>query len=98
MAPKQNRAAQLTEYIRRHCGEHLSAQLLAGYGEAEAGQRRMFLIKLKGEHGLTQERYVEVLSGPPTSLPYGQDPLVLVALIRLLFGQGEVTEERCAVT
>lgn len=91
-------ALRLTEYLERHCGPHLSALLLASGEEAQA-DRRLFLVASRGELDETQERYIEAgLRGPSPHLPYGQDPLILAALIRLLFERGEVTEEACTLT
>jgi hypothetical protein len=90
-------ARRLTEYLERHCGPHLSAFLLAG-GKSQAGSR-MFSVTSRGERDETQEKYIEFgRLGLSADLPHGQDPLILVALIRLLFERGEVTEEACTLT
>lgn len=91
-------ASRLTEYLERHCGPHLSALLLAG-GEETQADCRLFLVASRGEWDKTQERYIEAgLRGPSPHLPHGQDPLILAALIRLLFERGQVTEETCTLT
>jgi hypothetical protein len=98
-APAREAAAarRLAEYLERHCGPHLSALLLAG-GERQAGGR-MFSVTSRGEWDETQEKYIEFgRLGLSADLPRGQDPLILVALIKLLFERGEVTEEACTLT
>jgi hypothetical protein len=90
-------ARRLAEYLERHCGPHLSALLLAS-GERQADSR-MFSVTSRGERDETQEKYIEFgRQGLSADLPHGQDPLILVALIRLLFERGEVTEEACTLT
>lgn len=98
MKAKQAAAARrLRGYLERHCGPHLSALLLASGEETQVGHR-LFLVASTGEHGETQERYIEVgRRGAAAFLPHGQDPLILAALIRLLFECGEVTEEACTL-
>jgi hypothetical protein len=99
MKAKQAAAARrLTDLLERHCGPHLSALLLAG-GESPQAGRRMFLVTSRVERGEVQDRYIEVRrTDPATLLPHGQDPFVLVALIKLLFERGKVSEEACTLT
>lgn len=89
---------RLIEYLERHCGKHLSAILLAG-GEQPPAVRRIFLVTSRGERGETRDKYIEFGRWDPRiDLPHGQDPLTLVALIRLLFERGTMTEAACTIT
>lgn len=89
---------RLIEYLERHCGKHLSAILLAG-GEQPPAVRRIFLVTARGERGETRERYIELGRWDPRiDLPHGQDSLILVALIRLLFERGKIAEAACTIT
>lgn len=65
-------------------GEQLCALLLAGYKEPAPVRSRAYIIRLAP----AGERYLKVVAdeqlGAEPALPYGDDPLVLLALLKLL--------------
>jgi hypothetical protein len=84
-----SRAEQsLTDFAREEFGDFLTQFLLAGLGEESAAQRWQFNITFTGENETLEKRHVQVITHEPTDgsscLPRGRDPLVLLALFRLL--------------
>ena len=75
-------------------GEHLCALLLTGYKEQAPARSRSFIIRL----AQTGERYLKVIAdeqfGAEPTLPYGDDPLVLLALLKLLPEGGDPERPR----
>lgn len=79
---------KLLDFAREEFGDFLTSFLLAGLGEEVVGQRRHFAITYPDSGGGTLERRVQVITYEPVSgeayLPRGQDPLVLLTLLKLL--------------
>lgn len=77
-------------------GEALTRFLLTGFGEVPAAQRWYFTITFTDSEGTAQERRLEAITYEPTDgqsfLPRGRDPLVLLALLRLLFASSQQSE------
>lgn len=69
-------------------GEMLGQFLLTGLGKKKVGQRWNFVITFTGDEGTVQKRHLRVITHEPLDgesfLPRGRDPLVLLALLRLL--------------
>ncbi|MDQ3802755.1 MAG: hypothetical protein M3416_02740 [Acidobacteriota bacterium] len=82
-------AGQLLTFARTEFGEHLCALLLAGYGEDEVRRRRTFVVTPRA--GAGRERQVILATDDPSGLPRGQDPLVLLALLKSLWLSGRVS-------
>jgi hypothetical protein len=79
----------LLQFAQDRFGEHLTRFLLSGLGEGHVARCRLFIISFAdGDGGLVSRRlHVEADDLTPeitTSLPCGRDPLVLLALLRLL--------------
>lgn len=79
-------------------GEPLSHFLLAGLGEKQVGRRWRFTISYVSDEGVRLERRVRVITHEPedgsSCLPRGHDPLVLLALLRLLWRKGRAADYR----
>lgn len=79
---------RLVDFASGRFGEPLTQFLLAGLGEVRLSQRRGFTITYVGSEGQYLRRRVQVLTHEqedgPTLLPSLRDPLVLLALLRLL--------------
>jgi hypothetical protein len=79
----------LLDFARVQFGEHLSQFLLAGLGEGNLGQRERFTITYEGDDNAALKRQVQVITHEPLDgsslLPQRRDPLVLLALLHLLF-------------
>jgi hypothetical protein len=72
-------------------GEKLSQLLLTGIGKRKVGQRWRLAISYISDQGAMRKRHVQVITYEPASgesfLPRGRDPLVLLALLRLLINR-----------
>ena len=79
-------------------GEPLTQFLLAGLGEEEVGQRWRFIITYVDGEGARLKRRVQVISHEPedgsSCLPRGRDPLVLLALLKLLMRHDQTPDCR----
>lgn len=69
-------------------GEHLSALLLSGSGTKRWVQRRGLVISTTDRVGTQEEHSVVLLTEGASFLPYGQDPIVLAAHLRMLSDRG----------
>ena len=83
----------LLQFSQNRFGEHLTLFLLSGIGEERTERHQLFVISFAGGDGVLVGRrlHVEADDLTPeasTSLPYGRDPLVLLALLRLLTHAG----------
>lgn len=78
----------LLEFAREELGEKLTDFLLAGLGEDVVTQSWRFIITYASGDSATSKRLVEVITHEPldgtSHLPRQRDPLVLIALLRLL--------------
>jgi hypothetical protein len=95
--PELSSAEQnLVSFAREEFGESLTRFLLTGLGEVPTAQRWHFTITFTDNEGIEQERRLEAITYEPTDgqsfLPRGRDPLVLVALLRLLFESSQQSE------
>lgn len=80
---------QLITYVRRQFGEHLCSFLLGGYDEDQQVGHRSYAAAMPGEGGAERRRYLEVIADGGDILPYGDDALLLCALLKLLMEEGE---------
>ncbi len=84
----------LIAFARDAYGEHLCALLLDGYKDPAPARGRSFVIRLAP----AGERYLKVNAdehvGAEPALPYGDDPLVLLALLKLLPEGGDPERPR----
>jgi hypothetical protein len=78
----------LLQFSQDTFGEHLTRFLLSGLGKEDEARRWLFIIRFTDEEGTTLRRrlYVEADDVPEvvTSLPRRHEPLVMLALLRLL--------------
>jgi hypothetical protein len=79
---------RLIEHLKEQFGEHLSALLLSGRGAKGWVRRRDLVISTTDRVGNREEHPVVLLTAGVASLPYGQDPLVLAAHLRMLDERG----------
>jgi len=77
---------QLLSFAKTEFGEHLTELLLSGYDVEQVVLRRRYTVNLQGDSG--REITVEVATDASTGLPAGWEPLVLVALLKLLLASG----------
>jgi hypothetical protein len=75
---------QLLAFASAEFGDHLSGLLLSGYGE-QAAQQRSYSVLTRDGSGQQQEHIVKVATAHHSGLPSGREPLVLIALLKLLF-------------
>ncbi len=76
---------QVLARARQLCGERLSDFLLAGYGDDTPRSRRSFMAVLVESNRPSRRRYLEMTAPLPAGLPRERDPLVLAAILLLLF-------------
>lgn len=86
---------RLVESAQEEFGDFLTRLLLAGLGEEAEARRWSFFVTFTGEDGAALRRRLHVEADDltpeiPTRLPRGREPLVLLALLRLLT-RGRVT-------
>lgn len=88
MARKTRAERRLIAHLKEQFGEHLSALLLSGYGTREWVQRRGLVVSTTDRVGTQEEHSVLLLTEGAHPLPYGQDPIVLAAHLRMLSERG----------
>jgi hypothetical protein len=86
----------LLQFSQDRFGEHLTRLLLSGLGEKRTELHRLFIISFASGDGVLLRRRLRVEADDLTpetltSLPYGRDPLALLALLRLLTRAGGKT-------
>lgn len=87
--PRKTRAEKrLIAHLEEQFGGHLSALLLSGYGTKTWAQRRELAISTADRVGNKEEHSVVLLTKGAHTLPYGQDPVVLAAHLRMLSERG----------
>lgn len=79
---------RLIEFVGREFGEHLGALLLSGLGESPAAGRRAFAVTITDRLGSAEQYSLEMSADGESTLPFGKDPLVLAAHLRMLRDQG----------
>jgi hypothetical protein len=98
MARRSKGEQKLIDFSRESFGDRLSELLLCGYGEERVLSSRDFAVKLAGhdeaEMQLRLMFVAEAPAGANTSLPHLKEPLVLLALLRLLLGKGRGSNGR----
>lgn len=81
------RAHPLTTFVSETFGRQFGGLLLAGYG-AEPGSKCGRLYLTEGDGGVEAGWVIELVARRP---PYGDDPLVLAALLKLLFTRPSIS-------
>lgn len=97
MSEQSSAEQNLISFAREEFGESLTQFLLAGLGEKTTEQRWHFIITFVSSEGETiEERHVQVITHEPADgsscLPQRRDPLVLLALLRLLKQEEQVSK------
>jgi hypothetical protein len=80
---------RLITYLKRQVGEATGAFLLAGYGDEGPVTRRSFVVRTSPQSEPVEWHLEQVIDGNSTTLPCGDDPLVIAALLKLLFDRKE---------
>lgn len=88
MTEHSERVGQLLAFARSEFGEHLSGLLLSGHVEAERRASRLYLAVFQDRGGLEEVRRLKMTTDDPSSLPSQYEPLVLIALLKLLWTGG----------
>lgn len=88
MARKTRVERRLIAHLEEQFGEHLSALLLSGHGVKSWVRQRELVISSTDRVGNQEEHSVVLLTKGAHSLPYGQDPVVLAAHLRMLSERG----------
>lgn len=70
---------------RKLLGDNLTTFLLSGVGESTIVHRRLFTAQCNLSHGRQLTYQLEMINDSAQGLPIGQDPLVLAALLDLLW-------------
>jgi hypothetical protein len=93
---KQNEATQrLISFINEEFGEQLAALLLGDYGSRQRRLSQIFLLYLSGgEQELPLK--VEIITDHKWGLTCGREPLVIMALLKLLFLRKELLTGRAS--
>lgn len=92
------REQQLLDFAIEEFGGPLTQFLLAGLGEDKVRPTWRFTITYLSNEGIRVKRTVKVISHEPedgsSRLPRGRDPLVFLALIRMLITAGQRSDYR----
>jgi hypothetical protein len=88
VARKTRVERRLVAHLKEQFGEHLGALLLSGYETERWAQRRELVITTTDRVGNREEHSVILLAVGAHALPYGQDPVVLAAHLRMLSERG----------
>jgi hypothetical protein len=87
MAISTGAERRLTTQARRLFGKHLTLFLLDGFNEDEVVRSRTFVVRLGGTG--TEESYrLRLIADDALGLPRKEQPLMLLALLRLLLTKG----------
>jgi hypothetical protein len=78
----------LEAYLKEQFGEHLGALLLSGHGVKSWVRQRELVISTTDRVGNQEEHSVMLLTKGAHALPFGQDPVVLAAHLRMLSERG----------
>jgi hypothetical protein len=70
---------------RKLLGDNLTTFLLSGLSEPTIEHRRVFTARSSPSHGPKLTYQLEIINDSPQGLPIGRDPLVLAALLDLLW-------------
>jgi hypothetical protein len=77
--------SRLLAFANAEFGDRLSELLLSGYGGGAAARQRSYAVLTRDGSGQAQEHMIKVATDHPSGLPSGREPLVLIALLKLLF-------------
>jgi hypothetical protein len=92
---KEEAAQRLISFINDECGEHLAALLLGDYGSRQRRLSQIFLLTTSGrDHGPTLR--VEITTDHRWGLTCGREPLVIMALLKLLLLRSELLTGRAS--
>lgn len=81
-------ARQLLMFARTEFGEHLCALLLSGYGEERRTLVRPYEVTIRDGAREVKKR-LKLVTDDPSGLPSQDEPLILLALLRLLWIGGQ---------
>jgi hypothetical protein len=86
---------RLLKFALDRFGEMISQFLLTGYGKEKVARRWSLGITFIGEDRTLQKRQLKIITHEPADgsscLPRKRDPLVFLALLRLLLNKGQVS-------
>jgi hypothetical protein len=88
VARKTRAERRLVAHLEEQFGEHLSALLLSGHEVKRWVPRRELVISTTDRVGNKEEHSVILSAVGAHALPYGQDPVVLAAHLRMLSERG----------
>lgn len=89
MGKESDPVSRLLAFADAEFGNRLSELLLSGYGESASARQRSYAVLTRDGSGQAQEHIVKVATEHHAGLPSGREPLVLLALLKMLFaGQG----------
>ncbi|HJP93505.1 MAG TPA: hypothetical protein VJ875_16215 [Pyrinomonadaceae bacterium] len=106
--PMSNRGSgesRLINEAKEFLGSHLVSFLMAGYDDLDIVYARWFEV-LTQRHDLKTRKLIKISTGDSCGLPHGEEPLVLLALLKLLNSNSDLvegskvispTEEVCSV-
>jgi hypothetical protein len=83
---------ELLDFSRRVLGDNLSVLLLSGLGEPHHPRRRYTATSIR-EHGPGLTYQFEAVAESKKGLPGGRDPVVMAALLHLLWTGGRGRDE-----
>lgn len=77
--------SRLLAFAKAEFGDHLSELLLSGYGGGASARQRSYAVLTRDGSGQQQEHIVKVATDHHSGLPSGREPLLLIALLKMLF-------------
>jgi hypothetical protein len=91
MSNRGSGESRLINEAKELLGIHLVSFLMAGYDEFGVVHARWFEV-LTQRHGLKTRKLIKISTGDACGLPHGEEPLVLLALVKLLHSDSDLVE------
>jgi hypothetical protein len=97
MSNRGSGESRLIKEAKERFGAHLVSFLLAGYRELDIVNARCFEV-LTEWRSLKTRKLIRIATGDASGLPQGEEPLVLLALLKLLVSGSDLVEGSKVVT
>ena len=91
MSNRASGESRLINEAKEFLGPHLVSLLMAGYNELGIVHARCFEVLTK-RLGFKTKKLIKISTGDSCGLPHGEEPLVLLALLKLLNSNSDLVE------
>jgi hypothetical protein len=98
MSEGSERVEQLLTFVKTEFGEHLSTLLLSGFGDEQRGMIRHYAVRYRPGDEHRQAARVKTVAEDASGHPCRDEPLVLLALLKLLWSSAAPLEGKVGYT